>query len=131
MTIFTPAERDYLRSHPLGRLATLQPSGTLQNNPVGFQLNDDDTIDVFGRAMAQSQKYQNVASHDRVAFVVDDLAATDPWTPRCLEIRGRAGHIRGEAAFGGDGHGIRIHPSRLLSFGINESGLTPTVRSVA
>ncbi|MGY4718997.1 PPOX class F420-dependent oxidoreductase [Naumannella huperziae] len=119
MTAFTEPERGYLARQPIGRLATLQPSGTLQNSPVGYRLNDDDSIDIFGRDMANSRKYKNVASHDRVAFVVDDLASTDPWTPRSVEIRGRAEQITGKAGAYFDGAGIRIRPEWVFSIGLN------------
>jgi pyridoxamine 5'-phosphate oxidase family protein len=36
MAEFTSAQIKYLESQRLGRLATLRPDGTLQNNPVGF-----------------------------------------------------------------------------------------------
>lgn len=35
------AERDYLTSQRLGRLATVDAHGQPQNNPVGFFLNDE------------------------------------------------------------------------------------------
>jgi pyridoxamine 5'-phosphate oxidase family protein len=43
---FTEAEREYLSSQRLDRLATLPAEGDVQNNPVGFTLNPDiGTID--------------------------------------------------------------------------------------
>lgn len=48
-TPFTPTERDYLATQTLGRLATVQPDGTLQVSPVGFQYNGGTaTIDIRG-----------------------------------------------------------------------------------
>ncbi len=38
--VFTDGELAYLRSQRLGRLATLAPDGTLQNNPVGFSVDE-------------------------------------------------------------------------------------------
>lgn len=46
--IFDKAERDYLLVTQLGRLATVAPGGRPQLRPVGFRLNDDDTIDIGG-----------------------------------------------------------------------------------
>ena len=89
----------------------------LQVSPVGFRHNAElDTIDVTGYGMATSRKYRNVADNGRVAFVVDDLASTKPWGPRCVEIRGRGEVIAESPA----GPLIRIHPTRIISFGIDE-----------
>ena len=118
---FTEVELKYLASQRLGRLATVQPDGTLQVNPVGFTYNSGTgTIDIGGHNMAASRKYRNVGDNGRVAFVVDDLASVDPWRVRCLEVRGR-GEAIGEptdSAARLRGAIIRIHPDRILSFGI-------------
>lgn len=111
---FHDFELEYLRTQPLGRLATQQPDGTLQASPVGFRYNASlGTIDISGYRMARSRKYQNVADNGRVAFVIDDLASRDPWRVRCLEIRGMA-EVVPDAAL------IRIHPRRIISFGIDD-----------
>jgi pyridoxamine 5'-phosphate oxidase family protein len=119
---FTEVELEYLATQRLGRLATVQPNGTLQNNPVGFGYNSrTGTIDIGGLNMAASRKYRNVADNGRVAFVVDDLASVDPWRVRCLEIRGRGEAIATptDSASRFAGAIIRIHPERILSFGID------------
>jgi pyridoxamine 5'-phosphate oxidase family protein len=119
----SPAERSYLESQRLGRLATVDRNGQPQNNPVGFFLNDElGVIDIGGRAMGQSKKFRNVRSHPLVSLVVDDLASVRPWHVRGVEIRGRAEaitdwtppsrHYSSEA--------IRIYPERVLSWGLEE-----------
>ncbi|WP_407344017.1 PPOX class F420-dependent oxidoreductase [Pengzhenrongella phosphoraccumulans] len=116
--MFTDAELTYLQSQRLGRLATQKPDGTLQNSPVGFRYNAaEGTIDIGGYRLDSSRKYRNVVDNGRVAFVVDDLASVEPWRVRCVEIRGRA-----EAVHAEDGRRplIRIHPERIISFGIDE-----------
>jgi pyridoxamine 5'-phosphate oxidase family protein len=136
---FTPGELEYLASQRLGRLATAQPDGTLQVSPVGFRHNPDaGTIDISGYNMSASRKFRNVADNGRVAFVVDDVASVQPWRVRCLEIRGRAEAIDapGGTTAGVDGAVIRIHPERIISFGIGELDtephlLTPHNRNVA
>ena len=87
----TDTERAYLKSQPLGRLATVDASGAPQNNPIGVFL-DEKTGDVIigGHAMGATRKFRNVQANTRVALVVDDLVSTDPWTVRGLEIRGTA-----------------------------------------
>ncbi|MHB6907893.1 pyridoxamine 5'-phosphate oxidase family protein [Streptomyces sp. DB-54] len=51
--VFTPKERAYLADQPLARLATTGPNGGPQVRPVGFVLNDDDTLDIGGPARPQ------------------------------------------------------------------------------
>ncbi|SFF27199.1 pyridoxamine 5'-phosphate oxidase family protein [Actinoplanes philippinensis] len=117
---FTASELEYLAAQPLGRLATVQPDGTLQVSPVGFTWNPETaTIDIRGFSMAASRKFRNVAANGRVAFVVDDLPSTDPWRVRCLEIRGDGEAVDGPEAI------IRIHPRRVISFGIGETDTEP------
>jgi len=117
------AELAYLGTQRLGRLATMQPDGTLQVNPVGFRYNHRaGTIDIGGFNMASSRKFRNVADNGRVAFVVDDIASIDPWRVRCLEIRGHAEAIAAPADSAApiDGAIIRIHPRRIISFGMDD-----------
>jgi pyridoxamine 5'-phosphate oxidase family protein len=130
--IFKPHEVAYLREVQLGRLATIQPNGTPQVSPVGFTYNAHlGTIDIRGYRMSASQKYRNIATNDKVAFVVDDIASRDPWRVRCLEIRGvaqRATSSDGPA--GGSGEAldsaiIRIRPRRVISFGIDDQVTKP------
>lgn len=116
---FTTAELEYLRRQPLGRLATQKPNGSLQNSPVGFHYNPATaTIDIGGYQMEASRKFRNVADNSRTAFVVDDIVSVSPWRIRCLEIRGHA-----EALPADDSHPaiIRIHPERIISYGITET----------
>jgi pyridoxamine 5'-phosphate oxidase family protein len=122
---FTQAEAAYLQTpRRLGRLATVRPDGTPQVNPVGFSCDAErGTIDIGGFAMSSTRKYRNVAGNGHAAIVVDDIVSMDPWRVRFLEIRGTAeaiGSVDGEVAGRGDGAVIRIHPRRIISFGIEE-----------
>lgn len=129
---FTDTELEYLSTQRLGRLATAQPDGTLQVSPVGFRYNEKTgTIDIAGHGMVRSRKFRNVAENGQAAFVIDDLASTQPWRPRCVEIRGDGEAIPEptDSAWataipqtGFDGAIIRIHPKRIISFGIGETG---------
>lgn len=87
---FTDTQLRYLRTQLLGRLATLAPDGGLQNNPVGFTIDEEHRILIGGHQMGRSRKFRNAQKHAQVAFVVDDLASTSPWRPRMVEIRGTA-----------------------------------------
>lgn len=132
--IFTEAELEYLARQRLGRLATQQPDGTLQVSPVGFGVNTAlGTIDIGGHAMAASRKYRNVAANGRAAFVVDDIASLQPWTVRCLEIRGRAEVIEDPADSMANAAGpiIRLRPRRIISFGVDPGNPASGKRDLA
>jgi pyridoxamine 5'-phosphate oxidase family protein len=125
---FTHAETAYLASQRLGRLATIQLDGSPQVKPVGFRYNPGlGTIDVTGFNMTTSQKFRNVRRNGRAALVVDDIASADPWRVRFLEIRAQATRYRppGRSASLSDEALIRIHPTRILSFGIEEPPREP------
>jgi len=112
----------YLGSQRLGRLATVDPHGAPQNNPVGFRYNAEaGTIDIGGLSMGASRKFRNLAGNPNVAFVVDDIASVQPWRVRCVEIRGRAEALRDQVplAPGMSPEIIRIHPERIISFGLD------------
>lgn len=119
----TKAERGYLMTQPLGRLATRRPDGSLQNNPVGFSYDDQTgTIQITGRALGATRKFHNVEANGAVALVVDDLVSRNPWTVRGVEIRGQ-----GEALVDQETPStytspevIRIHPRRVISWGLGD-----------
>jgi pyridoxamine 5'-phosphate oxidase family protein len=72
--------------------------------------------------MSASQKFRNVSRDGRAALVVDDIASTQPWRVRFLEIRGNAEAVDtpGSPASPDGDPLIRIRPTRILSFGIEE-----------
>jgi pyridoxamine 5'-phosphate oxidase family protein len=131
--VFTDAELDYLRSQRLGRLATLAPDGTLQNSPVGFAVDAEaGVIDIGGRDLGNTRKFHNVAANGKVAFVVDDIVSFDPWTVRCLEIRGVGEALGGQASASPymSSEVIRIHPRRIISWGMGPDGQQGSKRNV-
>jgi pyridoxamine 5'-phosphate oxidase family protein len=128
--IFTDAEIEYLRSQRLGRLATLTPDGNLQNSPVGFQVDEvSGVISVFGRDLGNSRKFRNVAANGKVAFVVDDIVSFSPWVVRCLEVRGTAEALT-DPNPPNPGDVIRIHPRRIISWGMGPDGDQGSKRDV-
>lgn len=118
--MFSESELEYLGSQRLGRLATVDGSGAPQNSPVGFRVNPDNTIDIAGRAMAETRKWRNIAGNPAVSFVVDDIASIDPWVVRAVEIRGDAEQVLVEDTpiAGLRPETIRIHPKKVISWGI-------------
>jgi pyridoxamine 5'-phosphate oxidase family protein len=124
VSVFTEAERRYLAGgRQLGRLATVGADGTPHVVPVAWIYNAArDTIDVGGSELERSKKFRDIRRTGRVAIVIDDLASTDPWRPRGIEIRGRGEAIALPTPL------IRIHPERIVSWGIEA---TPSARTVA
>lgn len=120
MTEFTDAERVYLRSQRLGRLATVDLGGQPQANPVGFFPQDDGTILVGGYAMGTTKKWRNLRANPKVALVVDDIVSVRPWKVRGIDIRGEAELLVGPHELGPhmSEEVIRIHPRRIHSWGL-------------
>jgi pyridoxamine 5'-phosphate oxidase family protein len=113
LSAFTPRELDYLRAERrLGRIATVGKNGVPHVAPVGWRYNTEyDAIEVGGRDLARTKKYRDVEATGRAAIVIDDLASTDPWRPRGVEVRGRAQALDEPTI-------IRIHPERIVSWGL-------------
>jgi pyridoxamine 5'-phosphate oxidase family protein len=118
----TAAHIEYLASQLLGRLATTGTDHKPHVVPTSFRYNADlGSVDIGGHRMANTKKYRDVQATRWAAFVVDDLVSMDPWTPRFLEIRGRAEAVPTGGAHLGPGFGeafIRIYPQKINSFGI-------------
>ena len=123
MSVFTEAELGYLAGgRQLGRIATVGANGTPHVVPVGWIYNAArDTIDVGGHELERSKKFRDLARTGRAAIVIDDLASTDPWHPRGIEIRGLGEAIRLPTPL------IRIHPERIVSWGIEAGRRARTV----
>jgi pyridoxamine 5'-phosphate oxidase family protein len=115
MSAFSEAELGYLLGdRRLARVATVGRDGTPHVVPVGWSYNAElDVIEIGGYDFAQTKKFRDVRRHGRAAVVIDDLASTDPWHPRGVEVRGRAEAIEEPRAM------IRIHPERVRSWGLD------------
>ncbi|MGH3500319.1 MAG: PPOX class F420-dependent oxidoreductase [Nocardioidaceae bacterium] len=118
MSVFTHAELTYLQGERrLARIATVAPDGTPHVCPVGMWKLDTaaDVIEISGLDFANTKKFRDVARTGRAAIVIDDLASTDPWRPRGIEIRGLA-----EAVHEPEPH-IRLRPQRLVGWGLEDA----------
>ena len=121
VSVFTEKELAYLRSQPLGRLATVAPDGQPDNAAVGFRVEDDGTIVVTGMNLADSRKGRNVAAgNPKVAFIVDDLESVDPWRPRGIRIFGDA-----ELVLDAGRPYLRIVPTTSWSWDVEGPSMTP------
>jgi pyridoxamine 5'-phosphate oxidase family protein len=132
MSAFTEKEISYLGEQRLGRLATVDAEGRPHVVPVAFRYNAElDTVDIGGHNFARSKKFRDVGQTGLAAFVVDDVLP--PWRPRGIEVRGEA-EVRPEGGkeimkdFAEDM--IRIHPKRIVGWGIDSDAFGPNSRSV-
>lgn len=125
MSVFTEAELRYLTGgRQLGRIATVGADGTPHVVPVAWMYNAArDTIDIGGHELERSKKFRDVVRTGRAAIVIDDLASTNPWRPRAIEVRGRAKAIALPTPV------IQIHPERIISWGLEEGRSARTVAS--
>jgi pyridoxamine 5'-phosphate oxidase family protein len=123
MSVFTEAELEYMvGGRQLGRIATVGADGTPHVVPVGWIYNAArDAIDIGGRDLARTKKFRDVARTGRVAIVIDDLESVDPWRPRGIEVRGRGEAIALPTPL------IRVHPERIVSWGLGPSRTARTV----
>ena len=133
-TTFTPAELAYLSSQRLGRLATIAPSGVVYNNPVTFFVDaDNGHVDIGGVMMEKTQKFRNVEANSGVSLVVDDIKSLDPWQVRGIEIRGDAEAVTLDEPLKPHQRPqiIRIHPRRVLTWGVEAGPMRMLARNVA
>lgn len=128
---FTAKEQQFLAEAGIGRLATVSPDGIVQNNPTNYRVNADGTVDIGGMRMRASLKFRNVAAGSRVSFVIDQQLSLDPYVIRGIEIRGTAETLDDEEPpFPPQERTIiRIHPERIISWGIDGGSFDFTGRA--
>jgi pyridoxamine 5'-phosphate oxidase family protein len=126
MSVFTQAEMAYLEGERrLARVATVGGDGTPHITPVGMWRIDPDTdvIEISGHDFAQTKKFRDVARTGRAAIVIDDVLP--PFRPRGIEIRGTAQAVDDPRPH------IRIHPRRIVGWGLDDIGNGRHARTIA
>lgn len=98
------------------RFASASPTAMPDVATVAFSVDGDEIV-TAGFDITKTVRYRNIKANPHAAVVIDDLAATDPWTPRGIKIRGKA-RIEDDVA----GQRFRITPEVIWSWGINEPG---------
>ena len=112
---FTAAEKDYLSSQRLARIATASADGEPDVAPVGFRF-DGDSFWVGGRDLTRTLKYHNIRANPIASIVVDDLASVDPLWPRLVKVRGHAEIVERDGR-----EVIHITPERKWSYGLERA----------
>lgn len=134
LTTFTEKEIEYMGGQRLGRLATAGSDSSPHVVPVGFRVDSAaGVIEVGGHGISRSKKWRDLQANPKVALVIDDLASIQPWTPRGIEVRGRAElHDEGgddKFGPGWDRSWLCIRPHRVISWGINGPAFSAEGRS--
>lgn len=114
MAAFSERELAYLGGQPLMRFASASPAGAPDVATVAFSVAGDEII-TAGFDITKTVRYRNIKANPHAVVVIDDLAATEPWTPRGIKIRGTA-RIESDH----DGQRFHITPEVIWSWGINE-----------
>jgi pyridoxamine 5'-phosphate oxidase family protein len=115
MSIFTNAEIEYLKSQPLMRFATSSASGRPDIAPVVFEVEGDDIV-TAGFDITHTVRYRNLQTNPQVSVVIDDLASTNPWSPRGIKIIGSA-----VIELKDDAPRFRITADVIISWAINDT----------
>jgi pyridoxamine 5'-phosphate oxidase family protein len=117
---FTDEELEYLRSHPLARVATVAADGQPDVTPVALEV-DGTTLWLCGagEAVLRTRKIRNiVAGHRKVALVVDDMVSFEPFIARGIRIYGRGEDPTERVGMVGPGHYVRVTPSVSWSWNL-------------
>lgn len=122
MSVFTPAELAYLESQHLMRFATASSSGRPDVAPVVFDVDGDDIV-TAGFDITHTVRFRNIEENPRATVVIDDLASTDPWSPRGIKVIGSASIEEQDGA-----PRFRITPDVIISWGVNDT--TPGIPSM-
>ena len=117
---FTDEELDYLRSHPLARIATVAPDGQPDVTPVTLEV-EGSTLWVCGAGdeVLRTRKIRNITAGNRqCALVVDDLPSLDPFVARGIRIYGTAEDPVERVGMVGPGYYVRITPTVSWSWNL-------------
>src|SRR5262245_20495859 len=133
MSVFTPAEIEYLRRQSMARLATVGPDGRPHVIPLTFHFNEqEDAIDLGGVDFAAGKKWRDAEQNPRVTLLVDD---SDGRSARAIEIRGdgelhQTGGERINPRFPNFvPQFLRLRPRRVVSWGLDREGFHVNARS--
>ena len=116
---FTDEEIAYVRSQPLGRLATLGAEEQPDVVPVAVEF--DGTYLWVGGAgtVTRTRKFRNIAAgNHKVAVVVDDLVSLEPFIARGIRVYGHAEQPFERVGMVGPGTYLRITPTVSWSWNL-------------
>ncbi len=129
-SVFTEAEIAYLRERLRGTIGTVGPDGQPHLTPTTLHYNEhEDAIDVGGVSFGSTKKWRDASTNPRVTVLVEDVLQ-NPRRARAIEVRGTAElHETGGASINPrfanfDPRFLRIRPTRIVSWGLEEAAMT-------
>ncbi|TDD16272.1 PPOX class F420-dependent oxidoreductase [Kribbella turkmenica] len=115
---FTQDEIEYIRTQPVGRIATVATDGQPDTVPVGIEYDGTYFYLGGGHKPERTRKYLNVdAGNTKVALLWDDVVRTSPWTPRFLRVYGTGDFVEHTGMFG-PGLYLRVTPTVSWSWNL-------------
>ena len=114
--MFTDKEIRYIKTQPLGRLATISADNQPDNSPISYECDGNDFF-ISGRNLSETRKYKNIDhGQKKVALVIYDLETIDPWKPRGIRIFGTAEIVERSGRYGA---GVYLHIKPTVSWSWN------------
>ncbi|MBW0102173.1 PPOX class F420-dependent oxidoreductase [Pseudonocardia sp. KRD291] len=108
---FTEQEADFIRSQPLGRLATVSADGQPDVVPVAVEFDGSCFWVGGGGSVVRTRKFRNVAAgNPMVSIVFDDFPSFEPFIARGIRIYGHAEQPIDRTGMVGPGTYMRITP---------------------
>jgi pyridoxamine 5'-phosphate oxidase family protein len=123
---FTDAEVDFVRAHPLGRLATASPAG--EPDVVAVLCIYRRSLGVFltgSGALDRTRRYHNARRNPRFSLVFDDLV-WEPYTIRGVKVTGSIEVRTADDSLNLGPTGVPLlvmRPERKWSWGIEEPAI--------
>ena len=116
---FTDQETEFLRSHGMGRLATVDPDGQPDVVPVAVEFDGERLWVGGGATVTRTRKFRNVAAgNGKVSLVLDDMPSFEPFVARGLRIDGVAEQPFERIGMVGPGTYMRITPVTSWSWNL-------------
>jgi pyridoxamine 5'-phosphate oxidase family protein len=84
-SLYTPAQRGFLRAQQSGRLLTVAPGGAPEATPVLYQMNGDVVV-AGGVDLTCTPAWDDVRRHGRAVLVVDEIVAGSPARSRGVRL---------------------------------------------
>ena len=111
-TEFTEKELRYLMDRSLGRLAFVCQDNRAHVMPVLFEF-DGSNFYLSGWNLKYSERFNDLPKNNSVTLLVDDVNSPARWTPRGIEIIGKA-----ESKEKDDYLYVKIKPVSKMSWGL-------------
>lgn len=118
---FTAEEIAYLRSQPMGRLATVAADDQPDVVPLAVEFDGTFFWVGGGTTVPHTRKFRNVAAgKHKVSLVIDDMPSFDPFVARGIRVYGHAEQPFEREGMVGPGIYMRITP--VISWSWNLAG---------